>query len=179
MKKMLIAMMVAAIAAVTGCKTTPTVEAMEKSANSIGIAAGLVANQLKIEDKDRNVVVDIIGEVSSCVPTNGQSFASAWTPKAKEITDKLVEEGKIDAGSQVLIVKAFDLVCTGLDYIFDVRYPTAREYADLISAAVRGFTSGFLTVFKPADAADTKILQSPAIEPDEEALKYFRAMAVS
>lgn len=54
-----------------------------------------------------------------------------------------------------------------LDYEFTVRYPKARQYEELVAAAVRGFTDGFLSVFTPAEMFKT----APAVH-DEEAYEY-------
>lgn len=156
----------------TGCKSLPTAEVMEKTAYSIGIAAGLIANETKIDDKARNTVVDIVNEVSRVVPKEGQSFEDAWTPVAKEIVAKLIADGKIDQGVGTIVLTAFSVAVKGIDYIFDVRYPKARAYEELVSAAVKGFTEGFLTVFKPVDKAKGVDLSGKA---DKDALKWLKA----
>lgn len=44
MKHTLIAMLACILALFTGCKTVPTVDVMERTSKSIGVAAGYVAN---------------------------------------------------------------------------------------------------------------------------------------
>lgn len=53
----------------------------------------------------------------------------------------------------------------GIDYIFDVKYPKAKEAKELVDAAVRGFTSGFLSVF-----SDT--VKAGKLDYDKDAYKY-------
>ena len=146
----------AAMLSIAGCKTIPTVDTMKSVSSAIGAAAGLVANESKIDDKARNTVVAIMEEVARVVPKQGQSFEDAWTPVAKEVVGKLVADGKITEGVGAISLAAFGVAVNGIDYIFTVRYPNAREYEELVSAAVSGFTSGFLTVFKPVNGEEAK-----------------------
>lgn len=134
-----------------GCKSLPTSDTMYSTANAIGVATGMVANGTEIDDASRNAVCDIVNKVSSCIPETNQTFSAAWTPIAKEHTDKLIVEGKISTTQGVFVMKAFSVAVAGIDYIFEVRYPTAKQYKDIVTAAVNGFTDGFLTVFKPVD----------------------------
>lgn len=153
----------------TGCKTLPTPEVMKSTAKSIGVAAGMVANETPINDKARNTVVAIMEEVAKVTPKEGQSFEDAWTPVAKEIVAKLIAEGKIDEGVGNLSLVAFGFVVKGLDYIFTVRYPKARQYEELVSAAIAGFTEGFLSVFKPVNS------EKGTFKPfDEDAYKWLK-----
>jgi len=169
MKKILA--VIAAVASIifAGCDKMPSEATMETTATAVGKAAGYVANQTKIDDKSRTVVIEIMTKAQTVVPSSGQSFADAWTPIAKEITDKLVAEGKIDAAQSLLINGAFSVAVKGIDYIFTVRYPKAGKYNELVAAAARGFTGGFLTVFTPSNAAVSKSAPS---DYDKEAYEY-------
>lgn len=169
MKKTLLVIMAALMAVFTGCKKElPTPEKFETITQSIGTAAGYVANQTKINDKSRNAVITIIGEVSNVTPKENQSFEDAWTPVAKEVVAKLIADKKIDEGSSALVLATFNVACKGLDYIFNIRYPKAKTYTELVNAAVRGFTGGFLTTFKPVNTA---LAAAPA-NMDKEAYEY-------
>ena len=162
----------AAMTLISGCKSLPSPEVMKATATSIGVAAGMVANETPIDDKARNTVVAIMEEVAKVTPKQGQSFEEAWTPVAKEIVAKLIAEGKIDDGIGNISLAAFSIAVKGLDYIFTVRYPKAKEYEELVNAAVSGFTEGFLTIFKPVDAEKVKGADAP--KPDAEALKWLK-----
>ncbi|MBO6031744.1 MAG: hypothetical protein J6Q22_09745 [Prevotella sp.] len=171
--KVCLAVLVAAVSvAMSGCKKLPTADVMKKTATSIGVAAGLVANETKIDDKTRNAVVAIMEEVARVTPKEGQTFADAWTPVAKEVISKLVAEGKITEGIGTIALGVFGIAVKGIDYIFDVRYPKARQYEELVAAAVSGFTEGFLTVFKPVDSA-----KSVSFTADEDAVKWLKENA--
>lgn len=139
---------------VTGCKSLPTVEVMYSTSLAIGYATGMIANQCKIRTEDRQIVIDIVNIVSQTVPAEGQTFEEAWTPIAKEHVQKLIDEGKIDKGLGDIILVAFAVVVKGIDYIFEVRFPKAKLYKDLVIAAIDGFTTGFLTVFKPENTEE-------------------------
>ena len=171
-KTAVIVLSAAAIATCIGCKSLPTPEKMQSVASAIGTAAGLVANETKIDDNARNTIVAIVGEVAMVVPKQGQTFEEAWTPVANALVKKLIADGKITKEIGTISLTAFTVVTKGIDYIFDVRYPKAREYEELVSAAVSGFTSGFLTVFKPVNGESARGLETKA---DKEAYKWLKA----
>lgn len=171
-KKIAMAVAVAGIVVCTGCKALPTPDVMKSTANAVGIAAGLVANETPINDKARNTIVEIMNEVSRVVPKAGQSFEDAWTPVAKEVVAKLIAEGKIDEGIGAIALGAFGIAVKGIDYLFDVRYPKAKEYEELVAAAVSGFTEGFLTVFKPVNDAKGNV--DLAAKADKDAMKWLK-----
>ena len=172
MKKILMTVIAALAMIFAGCDKEPTVEAMTATSTAVGKAAGYVANQIKIDDKSREVVIEIMTKASEVVPAKDQSFADAWAPIAKEITDKLIAEGKISQAQSVLINSAFGVACKGLDYLVTVRYPKVKKYENLVSAGVKGFTGGFLEVFKPTN----KLLSAPKDGTfDKEAYEYLMA----
>ena len=168
MKKLLIGIMAMALAAIVGC--TPSEEQIKNTATAIGYAAGLVANETPIKDEARNAVVEVLNEVRSCIPAEGQSFAQAWEPVIKSKVAELVAAGKIDAATGELVTSVALMAAKGVDYLFDVRFPEAKQYAELVAAGASGAIDGFLTVFKPVDAKS-----ATTIERDEEAYKWFKA----
>lgn len=172
MKKILIGMLVAAMAVVTGCK--PTVEQIKTTATAIGYAAGLVANQTEIKDDARNAIVEVLNEVRGCIPAEGQSFADAWEPVIKSKVAELVAAGKIDETTGTIVTSVALMAAKGVDYLFGVRFPQARQYADLVAAGASGAIDGFLTVFKPVDCDDCTPKARAAKEYDKEAYEYFQ-----
>ena len=168
MKKVMYAAIAAGLAAMVGC--TPTEEQIKQTATAIGYAAGLVANETPIKDEARNALVDVLNEVRSCIPNEGQSFADAWAPIIKAKVAALVEAGKIDAATGELVTSVAFLAAKGVDYIFDIRYPEAKKYANLVAAGASGAIDGFLTAFKPVNAKDG----GAAIERDEAAYEWFK-----
>lgn len=174
--KSIVAAAIAAFA-LAGCKSIPTPEQMKATATAIGVAAGLVADETKISEKARNTVVAIVEEVSRATPAVGQTFEEAWTPVAQSLVDKYVAEGKIDAATGQIAMTAFAFVVKGIDYIFTVRYPKARQYEELVAAAIAGFTDGFLTVFKPINEKSAVTEAKPPAVPDPDALLWLRSKA--
>lgn len=152
MKKLLTAMVavlgVALGIVCVGCKSMPTSDAMYTTSYAIGVATGMVANETNIDDATRKAVCEVIELVTECVPETNQTFSVAWTPIADKRVAELVSGGKLTENQGELVKKAFSVVVSGIDYIFEVRYPKAKEYKELVTASVNGFTDGFVTVFK-------------------------------
>lgn len=171
MKKLINWMVLAALVAIAGC--TPSEEQIKTTATAIGYAAGLVANETPIKDEARNAVVEVLNEVRACIPADGQSFAQAWEPVIKSKVAELVAAGKIDEATGTLVTSVALMAAKGVDYLFDVRYPEAKQYAELVSAGASGAIDGFLAVFKPVNCENCS--DRAAIERDEEAYRYFKA----
>lgn len=152
MKKILMAMVAAVGLGLTmvGCKTLPTPEVMYGTSAAIGVAAGKVANELKVDDGTRNAIIEVMNIVVQVIPEVDQTFEEAWTPVATVYIDKLVVDGKLTAAQAALVKSAFALIVKGLDYVF-VKWPEAKKYENLVIAAIDGFASGFLGEFKPAN----------------------------
>jgi len=168
MKKILMVVLAALAVFFTGCdKDLPTPEKMETTSRAIGVAAGYVAGQTKMDAEAKTAVVEIMKEVSKATPAKGQTFEEAWTPVAKEVVAKLVADGKLKKGQDVLVLAAFNVATKALDYEFNVRYPKAREVTDLVAAAVRGFTDGFLSTFNVGTA-----FKAVPANMDKEAYEY-------
>ena len=177
MKKAIVGTFAVAMAMFVGC--TPTAEQINKTATAIGYAAGLVANQTNIKDDARNAIVTVLNEVRACVPAKNQSFADAWTPIIKEKVDALVKAGKIDAATGELVTTVAVMAAKAIDYMFDVRFPTAKQYEELVAAGVSGAVDGFLTVFKPVnhaeDGCDDCVKRGNAKKAyDKEAYEWFK-----
>jgi len=143
-------LMCASLLFVSGCKTLPTPETMETTSYAIGVSTGLVANMTKIDDDSRNAICDIMGAVATVIPEDGQTFEDAWMDVAKRHTQALIDKGTITQAQGELILAAVRLAVKGIDYVF-IRYPEAKQYKELVTAATRGFCNGFLTVFKPVN----------------------------
>lgn len=168
------AVMTVAIEATTGCKSVPTNDTMYTTSYAIGIAAGLITNETKIDDASRNAVCEIMGIVRYCVPETNETFMVAWMTKATDHVTQLIEAGKLTAAQGKMVLTAFSLACQGLDYIFEVRYPSAKVYKDLVVAAIDGFCDGFLTVFKPVNVSETRS-SCTAQYYDAEAYNWLKA----
>lgn len=150
-----------------GCDKMPTVDAMNNVSTTIGVSAGSVANLAKIDEQSRVVIVDIMTKISDVVPEVGKSFAETWTPIANEHVEKLLSENKITTVQKSVINGTFVVAVKGIDYIFDKRYPEARNYSELINTACHGFCNGFLSTFK-----STALVSAVKPIKDEAAYQY-------
>lgn len=177
MKKVMMATLATVAMAFTGC--TPTAEEINKTATAIGYAAGLVANKTKVDNNARNAIVAVLNDVRQCVPSEGQSFVDAWTPVIKSKVEELVKAGKIDAITGELVTSVALMAAKGVDYIFDVRFPKAKQYEELVAAGASGAIDGFLTVFKPVnhsedDCQDCVARGNAKKDYDKEAFEWFK-----
>ena len=174
MKKHIAFFATAAALFVAGCTTIPSVEKMFTISRAVGYAAGMVTNEIKMDNTVRNQVIAIWTEVAVCIPETNQTFEAAWTPIAQRHVDELVKEEKIDASQAVLIMLAFKAAVNGVDYIF-VRFPKAKDYKELTVAALDGFNEGFLMVFKPVNSFAVSAGKESAYEGyDKEAFEYLK-----
>lgn len=137
--------------AFTGCKTVPSNEMMYTTSYAIGVAAGMITNETKIDDDSRNAVCEIMAIVRTVTPATNETFEVKWMKVAEEHVAKLVEKGKLDKAQGEIVLTAFKLACKGIDYMFEVRFPKAKQYKELVTSAIDGFCDGFLLVFKPAN----------------------------
>lgn len=173
MKKLISGICAVGIVALTGC--TPTVEQIHATATTIGYAAGLIANETPIKDDARNAIVEVLNEVRTCIPAEGQSFEAAWTPIIKDKVAALVADGKIDAPTGEIVTAVAVMAAKGVDYLFDVRYPQAKQYAELVAAGASGAINGFLEVFKPVNSEDSKSRSASKIDYDKEAYEWLKS----
>ena len=174
MNKLFVMMAAAAALVLTGCKTVPSADKINAAAQAVGCASGLVANETKIDDKSRNAIIEIVGIVKNVVPTDAQTFAEAWAPVAQKYTADLVTAGKLNEGQAALVNGGVSIAATGLDYVFNM-YPKAKEYKELVSAAVSGFTDGFLLTFKPVNTELEAKVPQKVVEYDKEAYIYIKS----
>lgn len=168
MNKILTGIIAAAMVVATGCKTTPTVDTMYSASYAIGVSAALVMNQTKINDRDRNIIIDIVNKVDSSVPSTNSTFTVAWTPIAQQHIDELVTQGKIDAPEGSIIMSLFAAGVKTLDYIVYKRYPVVGQNVELLESTTHGFCTGLLTYYKPANSLSI----SPTLVKDEEAYTH-------
>lgn len=148
MKKLMLIVAAVAMVFVSGCKNPPTTDMMYAASKSIGGTVATILNFTSIDSQSRQIICDIVNEVIQCVPAVGETFESRWTPIAETHVKLLVDGGKITQVQADLILTAFKTVVKGIDYVF-VKYPKAKNVQELVSAAVDGFGTGFLAVFKP------------------------------
>lgn len=136
--------------ALQGCHTVPTEDAMRRIGYAFGASTGLVLGQCDIDDKSRNVIVDIVNRGYQIVPAEGQTLWDAWRDVAARHVADLILKGKITATQGDLILTGFELVLKGLKLLVE-RKPEIGTWGALTVAALAGFCDGFLAAYKPVN----------------------------
>lgn len=170
MKKIILGIVAAFTAILTGCKTTPSTDTMYSSSYAIGVSAALVMNQTKISDEDRNIIIDIVNEVNASVPDTNTTFSVAWTTIAQKHVDDLVTAGKLDEAQSKIIMSLFTAAVKTIDYVVYKRYPVVGQNIELIEAVTHGFCNGLLTYYTPANTVAAAV--GPKTVYDKEAYDY-------
>lgn len=137
---------------VSGCDKTPSESVIRTTAEGIGRAAGYALPYAATKPEIKDAVVKIIDVVAKVVPEEGQAFVEAWKPLIDDEVAKLVKAGKLREADAGIVKSVLYVVCDGIDLVF-TRYPKAREYKNLVSAAVGGFVDGFKSVVGLTDGA--------------------------
>ena len=130
----------------TGCKTRPNVDNVNRAFYYGGSTVALVINDTSISKEKRVVIRDIFVDIKTCNPEVGQPLEAKWTQIAQDHVDRLIQEGKIDSATGVVIMAGFHTAMAGVN-LLEQRFPEVRQDRDLISAAIAGFTDGFLERF--------------------------------
>lgn len=173
MKNVLISSVIALCAVLVGCDKLPSEEKISNLSKTIGYAAGLSCDLAKMDDATRRVTLEVMDIVDDVVPQTNESFTVAWKPLIESTVNKFVTDGKIDEKQAAIVKTVMNAVTMGIDYMFDVRWPEAKNYKNLVSAAVHGFTEGFKTVIRPPD-----MLTAAKFDYDEKeftmAMNYFK-----
>ena len=170
MKKIIILAIAGLCTVFTGCDKVPSVDTMKSVSTSVGVAAATVANMTKIDDASRNAICEIMNRVRECIPAEGQTFTDCWVPVAKAYVKELKDAGKISAIQATVIEGGVSIACKGIDYVFEKKYPKAKDVKELVDAAANGFIDGFLTVFKPAN--DNAKVEKAKASMDKDAYDY-------
>lgn len=147
MKKIVCSAMAVAMFALAGCKTPPSEATMYGASEAIGRTAGYAVELSKTKQEVKDGIIQVLDVASAVTPKTNETFVVAWTPIVEEVVAEFQKEGKVDATEAMLIKSASLVACEGIDYVF-IRYPEAKKYQNLVSAAVDGFVTGFKAVVK-------------------------------
>ena len=139
------AIAVMCMAFVMGCKSLPSEETIRGTAESIGRAAGYAVELGKTKTEVKEAIIKVLDVAAKVVPETNQTFIAAWKPLIDDDVSKLVAAGKLKDADAALVKNALHVACDGVDLVF-TRYPKAREYKNLVSAATGGFVTGFKSV---------------------------------
>lgn len=139
------AIAVTCMAFVMGCKSIPSEETIRGTAESIGRAAGYAVELGKTKNEVKESIINVLDVAAKVVPETNQTFIATWKPLIDDDVAKLIAAGKLKDEDAALVKNALYVACDGVDLVF-TRYPKAREYKNLVSAATGGFVTGFKSV---------------------------------
>lgn len=145
MKMFFAIMAVTCAVLITGCKSLPSEEVIRGTAASIGRAAGYAVELGKTKAEVKEAIIKVLDTAAKVVPETDQTFIAAWRPLIDDEVAKLVADGKLKDDEAALVKSALYVACDGIDLVF-TRYPKARDYKNLVSAATGGFVTGFKSV---------------------------------
>lgn len=130
---------------IAGCKSLPSEEVIRGTASSIGRAAGYAVELGKTKAEVKEAIIKVLDAAAKVVPETDQTFIAAWRPLIDDEVAKLVADGKLKDDEAALVKSALYVACDGIDLVF-TRYPKARAYKNLVSAATGGFVAGFKSI---------------------------------
>ena len=136
---------VTCMAFVMGCKSIPSDETIRGTAESIGRAAGYAVELGKTKTEVKEAIIKVLDVAAKVVPETNQTFIATWKPLIDDDVAKLIAADKLKDEDAALVKNALYVACEGVDLVF-TRYPKAREYKNLVSAATGGFVTGFKSV---------------------------------
>ena len=171
MKKIAFSLLAAMAVTITGCKDLPSADTIATLSKTIGYAAGITCNLGGITPGCRKTIIEVLDIAGEVVPATNETFTAAWGPVVKKTVEKFVAEGKIDASEGNLVISAMTVATSGLDYMFDVRWPKAKQYKELVSAGTKGFIEGFRSVVNSALSASKGTFKYDKAEYDK-AIEY-------
>lgn len=154
----------------TGCKSIPEDAKVYTVSYAVGAAAAKVVDKSNITDKTTAAIVKTLNDIQMYVPATNETFTAKWMPIVSMNVKKMAENNEITSFDATLIEHTFVIICNGLDYLVEKRYPNINVYENLMSSAIYGFSSGFLSYFSPTGAFASR---STTNEIDED--EYMKA----
>lgn len=125
----------------TGCKSVPTAENMNKIGNLAGYtAAMLINNSTNINDSVKTTIVKIVQKVEMIVPETNSTYTATWTPIADKYIDEMVSNLAITQNMANNLKTTFNKVVVLVDSYIDKK--NIRQYQDLMDSFVGGFCNG-------------------------------------
>lgn len=163
------------IAAITcicvGCKSIPTADKMYIASYATGAASAEILNQTKISDKSATTIVTTLNSMQIYIPATNETFSTKWMPIISVNINKMTASGELSVVEGQIVTLSFNTICKGLDYLVEERYPESKMYGDLVSSAIYGFSSGFLSYFDAAKTFSSRCV-SASLNEDEFARAY-------
>lgn len=131
----------------TGCKTIPSEANVYTVSYAVGAASANIVDKTDINEKTSNAIIKTLDTIKIYVPSTNETFTIKWIPIVNTRIKNLVLNNELTPIEAVYIEKTFNIICNGLDYIFEERYPNIKTYENLMISAIHGFSSGFSVYF--------------------------------
>jgi len=171
MKKLVLGIIAACMAIITGCKTVWTTDESYKVGSAVGYTTAYVLNnQAKLDNDTRNAIIKITTEVQKYVPGSNETFTTAWTPIVNSYLDKLVADGKLTVKQAERVKKDFCYITTLLDSYVEKK--GIKPYQDCVNAFIDGFITKFLDNFKPVNVSGVLCTSTKSAELDAVTYEY-------
>ena len=154
-----------------GCKSIPTDAKVYTVSYAVGAASANVVDKTNINEKTTTAIIKTLNTVQICVPATNETFTVKWMPIVSTNSKNMVITGELTQLEATIIEKTFVIICNGLDYIIEKRYPDVNVYENLMSSAIYGFSAGFLTYFNNVNTFASRSI-SDSID-EEEYLKAY------
>lgn len=158
-----------------GCKSVPSDAKVYTVSYAVGAASAKVVDKTNINEKTTKAIIKTLNNVQICVPATNETFTAKWMPIVSTNSKNMVTAGELTQLEAAIIEKTFIVICNGLDYIIEKRYPDVNVYENLMSSAIYGFSTGFLTYFNNANVFSSRSI-SDSLDEDEylKALEYLK-----
>jgi hypothetical protein len=158
-----------------GCKSIPPDVKVYAVSYTIGAASAKVIDKTNINEKTTTAIIKTLNTVQIYVPSTNETFALKWMPIITTNTNNMVKNNELTQTEAFLIEKTFVVICNGLDYIIEKRYPDVNIYENLMSSAIYGFSNGFLTYFNNTNTFNSRLIYDSLDEEEYlKALEYLK-----
>ena len=175
MKKQIFIIFTLLLSICVGCKSVPSDAKVYTVSYAVGAASAKVVDKTNINEKTTKAIIKKLNTVQIYVPATNETFNAKWMPIVSTNSKNMVTAGELTQFEAVIIEKTFVVICNGLDYIIEKRYPDVNVYENLMSSAIYGFSTGFLTYFNNANVFSSRSI-SDSLDEDEylKAIEYLK-----
>lgn len=151
-----------------GCNETVDPTKVKAISTGIGYASGLAFN---LVDKTPPEVKEKVCDVLTIIGASSIVVSSNETYQVK-LVEHLKTQDQYKDNEQLLVVVSY--VGTGFDYMF-TKHPKWKEVSDVAVGAIKGFTEGFVAVYRPVVPSTTVATPNYMELADKEAFEEFKA----
>lgn len=175
MKKQIFIIFTLLLSICVGCKSVPSDAKVYTVSYAVGAASAKAVDKTKVNEKTTKAIIKTLNTVQICVPATNETFTVKWMPIVSTNSKNMVTAGELTQLEAAIIEKTFVVICNGLDYIIEKRYPDVNVYENLMSSAIYGFSTGFLTYFNNVNVFSSRSISNSLDEEEYlKALEYLK-----